>query len=159
MSQLVKAKIELAKRHKLEPWKLELLDYAMLPKALRPNYQFIMAKFGIGKDTYYNTLRSKPFNDARRELVREFYKDDIPDVLMAMKNEALAGNERAARLFLEYVDEWSKDPRSAEADETSKINIQEAKQIIINLQQKFYGDKKEPAKIIDAEVTEELEQN
>jgi len=158
MSALVKAKNELAKKYKLEPWKLELLDYAMLPKALRPNYQFILAKFGIGKDTYYNTLRSKPFNAARRDFVREFYKDDIPDVLMAMKNEALAGNERAARLFLEYVDEWSKDPRSEDPNETNKFNVQEAKQIIINLQQKFYGENKQPLEVIEGEVSEELEQ-
>lgn len=150
---LAKAKYDLARKYHLEKWQMELLEFAILPKALRPHYTYFLGKFNITKDVYYYWLRHKRFNDARRELVRQFYKDDIPDVLMAMKDEALAGNERAARLFLEYIDEWNKDPRSQE-DEERTYNINEAKQVIINLHQKFYGNQKEEVETIDGEVEE-----
>jgi len=124
----------------------------MLPKALRPSRDWLIGKFNINLSQYYYWLRHPNLNAARREYVKQFYSDDIPDVLMAMKDEALAGNVHAARLFLEYVDEWDKDPRSKDPDERElPIPASEVKVIIYNLQQKFYGKKIEQPEQIENE--------
>jgi len=132
-------KQKLAKRYDLSEKHIELLHYVMQPKALRPKRNFIMAKIGISQDQYYVWLRDERFNAARRDFVREYFKDDIPDVLMAMKDEALAGNERAARLFLEYVDDFNKSAKPDDPDYQPVMPKAEIKILINTLQQKFYG--------------------
>lgn len=151
MQSIVKVKQNIANKYDLLDWQVGLLEYLMLPKALRPHRSFLMAKFGIAESTYYYCLRAPKFNQARREFTKQFYKDDIPDILMSMKDEAISGNERAARLFLEYVDDWNKDPRSIDPQAPQQINVAEAKQTIINLTQKFYGTPEAP-KEIEAEA-------
>lgn len=129
-----------------EPKEIQFLQYIMLPKAFRPNLGYICGKVGINQSTYYFWLRSAKFNEARRELVKEYYKDDISDILMALKNEALAGNERAARLFLEYVDDFNKEEKKLQPFERPEaLPIKEINIIINNLEQKFYGDQSKPS--------------
>jgi hypothetical protein len=149
MQAITVIKSKIAGKYDLQEWQVGLLEYLMLPKALRPHRSFLMAKFNIAESTYYYCLRSPKFNNARRDFTKQFYKDDIPDILMAMKDEAISGNERAARLFLEYIDDWNKDPRSIDPAAPQVVNIAEAKQTIINLTQKFYGTP-EPPKVIEA---------
>lgn len=149
MQAITVIKSKIANKYDLQEWQVGLLEYLMLPKALRPHRNFLMAKFGIAESTYYYCLRNPKFNEARRDFTKQFYKDDIPDILMAMKDEAISGNERAARLFLEYIDDWNKDPRSIDPGAPQVVNIAEAKQTIINLTQKFYGTS-EPPKVIEA---------
>lgn len=140
----------LCQKYNLEEWHFRLLQYVMLPKAFRPNKKFILAKLGVTEASYFYWIRSPKFNKARRDFVKQYYQDDIPDVLMAMKNEAISGNERAARLFLEYVDDWNKDPRSVDPDEPiNAIKTKEVKIIINQLQQKFYGNNNEVVKTIE----------
>jgi len=152
----------ICKKYNLEPWHVELLNYAMLPKALRPSYIQMAARLGVKVDTFYYWLRNPAFNKARAALTKQYYQDDVPDVLMAMRDEAMAGNERAARLFLEYVQDWNKNPNNP-ADEDVEdpltiVKVNEAKKIIINLQQKFYGSAKAEIKentenVVEAEVS------
>jgi len=74
-------------------------------------------------------------------MIRQYYFDDVPDVLYAMKNEAIAGNERAARLFLEFVaDEKKKEDWEKPFEPANPIPPQEINVIINNLEQKFYGN-------------------
>jgi hypothetical protein len=74
-------------------------------------------------------------------LTKGYYQDDVPDILLALKNEALAGNDRAARLFLEYVDDFNRtEEKLAPFERPSTIPPQEINVIINNLEQKFYGD-------------------
>jgi len=115
-----------------------LLQYAMLPKAMRPKRAFIIGKIGITLNQYYDWLRHPKFNEARRQYTKQFYQDDVPDILMAMKHEALAGNERAARLFLEYVADWDKKDLTDPEKQRLPIPIQEVNIIIKQLEQKFY---------------------
>lgn len=154
MESVSKIKSRIGNKFDLLDWQLGLMEYLMLPKALRPHRNFLMAKFGIAESTYYYCLRSQKFNAARREFTKQFYKDDIPDVLMAMKDEAISGNPVAAKLFLEYVDDWNRDPRSIDPEAPTTINVNETKTIVYNLQQKFYGKAEaqiEAPKVIEAE--------
>lgn len=131
-------KQEVRERFDLNDKQFMLLQYAMLPKALRPHRKFIMGKIGISETQYYNWLRDPRLNEARRQYTKQFYQDDVPDILMAMKNEALAGNERAARLFLEYVADWDKRDTLDPAKQKPPIPINEVNIIIKQLEQKFY---------------------
>ena len=112
----------------------------MLPKALRPNRFEICGELGISQDVYYYWLRDPRFNEARKEFIKQYYFDDLPDVLYALKNESISGNERAIRLFLEFIADFkSENEKIGEFKPANAIPQQEINIIINNLEQKFYG--------------------
>lgn len=130
----------LIEKHGLEKWHLRLLTYTMLPKALRPSRQEICGELGISQDIYYYWLRDPRFNEARKQFIKQYYFDDLPDVLYALKNESISGNERAIRLFLEFIADFKKDDdRQSEFQPPQTLPQQEINIIINNLEQKFYG--------------------
>jgi hypothetical protein len=93
---------------------------------------------------------------ARRDFVKQYYKDDIPDVLMAIKDEAISGNPVAAKLFLEYVDDFNKDSKNGVDETPPPIPKGEVKIIIQQLTQKFYGNKKSTVRNSKDETQYEL---
>ncbi len=95
----------------LQQWQIELAKISMLPKALRPSRFQTMGKYNISQDQYYNWLKHPAVLKLKRIMTKRYFQNDIPDILQALRDEALSGNERAARTFLEYVDDWH-----AEAD-------------------------------------------
>jgi len=112
----------------LEDWQVEMANIAMLPKALRPSPPITMGKLGITKMQYYYWLRHPMILKAKRLLTKRYFQDDIPDILQAMRDEALSGNPRAAEIFLEYVDEWKQDEEDSRAikrEVFSKVAVQE----------------------------------
>lgn len=128
-------------KYELNEKKLKFLQFIMLPKALRPHRAYICARLDITEYQYFSWLQNKKINEARRALVKEYYKDDVPDVINAMKMEALAGNPMAAKLFLEYVDDFNKEEKKKEPFvRPDMLPPQEINAIIINLEQKFYGN-------------------
>lgn len=149
--------MNLAKKFHLDPRQIELMNFVMLPKAFRPHRKEIIARLGITEPTYYHWIRHPRFNDARREFVKQYYKDDIPDILMALKDEAIAGNPVAAKLFLEYVDDFNKDERKSgnNPDDSPGLLKTEVKIIINQLTQKLYGTEKQP--IRDTEIETQYE--
>jgi len=64
---------------------------------------------------YYYWLRHPSILKAKRILTRRYFQDDIPDILQAMRDEAIAGNTHAAKLFIEYVDEWKQEEEDRRA--------------------------------------------
>lgn len=156
-SQLEKISNSLSKKYDLLPWHIEFLNVLMLPKAFRPSRNEILGRFGISEGTYYYWLRHPKLNSARREFVKQYYKDDIPDVLMAMKDEAIAGNPVAAKLFLEYVDDFNKDERTKDPNEVNPVLQKgEVRIIIQQLTNKFYGSEKPTVHLVADEAQHEL---
>lgn len=139
-----------------EPRVIELMRIVMLPKALRPNKATILTRTGLSEPMYYYWLRHPRFNEARREFVKQYYKDDIPDVLMALKDEAVSGNPIAAKLFLEYVDDFNRDPANQDPDEKPAVNRSEVRIIINKLTQKFYGNEKPELRPVEGEAQYEV---
>lgn len=94
-------------------------------------------EIGVNTSTLRNWRTLPDIMAAVRELTQAMFADYVPDVIMAMKNEALAGNVHAARLFLEFVDDIHRDDPALNRPNWNKkeVNI-----IINNLEQKFYGD-------------------
>lgn len=128
---------------------IKLLQITALPKALRPSRAQICQALDICEGSYYKWLRDDRFNRARRDFIKQYFYDDVPDVLLAMKHESIAGNVMAAKLFLEFVDEFTtqEEKKANKAMPISEVNI-----IINNLEQKFYGTKTDETIIdIDSE--------
>lgn len=132
---------QLGKKYDLPDVAIRLLQFVILPRALRPPKVQICSQIGITVGVYNYWTTNEKFNAARVQMIKQYYFDDVSDVLMAMKHEAISGNERAARLFLEFVADTK-----AEADKQlpfvppNAIPSTEVKIIINNLTQKFYGD-------------------
>jgi hypothetical protein len=135
--EIIKVSKYLINRYNLNETQITFIKMIMVPKAFRRPKDYICGKLGLSHSIYYSWLRNPDINKARKELMIQYFKDDVADILYAMKNEALAGNERAARLFLEYVDDFDKneDPgRGPMPMPRAEVNI-----TIEKLTQKFYG--------------------
>lgn len=133
---------QLSEKYELNQYEKKLLPILILPKALRPHYKQIHGQLGISERYYFALLHSPKLNNARQELIKQYYMDDLSDVLQAMKYEAISGNERAARLFLEYVADFKKEEDNKKPIDNA-VRIPPAENVIIinELTQKFYGNR------------------
>lgn len=111
-----------------EEWQMEIAKIAMLPKALRPPRHLIMGKYNISEAQYYYWLSHPMVLRIKRIFTKRYFANDIPDIIQALRDEAISGNERAAKVFLEYVDEWN-----AENENKPPINILNIEQVNVML--------------------------
>jgi len=111
-----------------EDWQIALAKIAMLPKALRPPRHETMGKYNITKPQYYYWLSHPIVLRIKRILTKRYFSNDIPDIIQALRDEAISGNERAAKVFLEYVDEWN-----AENDNKPPVQVLNIEQVNIML--------------------------
>lgn len=121
----------------LDANKLKLVEYLSLPKAMRPMSlkAFAGQILGVSEPTIHAWKKETAVVMSVRKTIENRFADDIPDVLLALKNNAIAGNPRAARLFLEYVDPGYNQETVPPPKEYTK---QEVDEIIKNLEKKFY---------------------
>lgn len=112
----------------LEEWQIELINVAMYPKALRPARSLTMGRLGITRSQYDYWLRHPVILKAKAVLTKRYFQDDIPDILQAMRDEAISGNVKAAEVFLKYVDEWQAEEeaqREVKKEVMTKVAVQE----------------------------------
>ena len=130
-------KIVNATNQLLDANKLKLVEYLSLPKAHRPMPLKAFAKqvLGVSEPTIHAWKKEPAVVLSVRKTIENRFADDIPDVLLALKNNALAGNPRAARLFLDYVDPGYDQDIVLPRKEYTK---QEVDEIIKDLEKKFY---------------------
>jgi len=93
----------------LQYWQIKFVGYVMLPKGLRPSKASIMGELGMTSRQYHYWLTHPVVIRMKQILTKRYFQDDIPDILMAMRDEALTGNVKAAELILSYVDDWRKN--------------------------------------------------
>lgn len=108
----------------IQDWHYEFVKYLCLPRALRPSSHYIMGKFGITLSKYYYWLNHPKIIQIKNELSKYFFADYVPDVILAMRNEALSGNPKAAELFLEYTNAIEKEQQETELDNMEYEEIQ-----------------------------------
>lgn len=95
---------------KVEWWQIKMAHIMMLPKAMRPQKEKIIVALGMKNAVDYdNWARHPKILEIKKILTKRYFKDDIPDILLAMKNNALMGDVPAAKLFLQYVDDFDAD--------------------------------------------------
>jgi len=120
----------------LDANKLKLVEYLSLPKAHRPMPLKAFAKqiLGVSEPTAHAWKKEAAVVLSVRRTIENRFADDIPDVLLALKNNAIAGNPRAARLFLDYVDPGYNQETVPPPKEYTKEEVDE---IIRELEKKF----------------------
>ena len=75
----------------------------MVPKALRKSPSKICGELGITWRQYDYWKRHPKITRLVETLTLNYFRDDIPDVLMAVRNAALAGDVAAAKTFFEMI--------------------------------------------------------
>jgi hypothetical protein len=93
-----------------------------LPKGTRPSREDIAKECGIHLATLYRWLQVREFDDVRRACSRAYFVDDVPDVIAATKNRALAGDMAAAKLFLD----WAREMEPPVTDITIRVTLAKA---------------------------------
>lgn len=88
-------------------WQIKLAHILMLPKAMRPAKEKTAVALGLLNTVAYdNWARHPKIQEIKKILTKRYFKDSIPDILLAMQNNALMGDVPAAKLFLSYVDDF-----------------------------------------------------
>lgn len=129
-------KIAIITNKPIDANKLKLVEYLTLPKACRPMplKQFAVEILGVSEPTVHAWKKTSEVASSVRKTIEQKFADDIPDVLLALRDNALAGNPRAAKIFLEYVESGVQDvdmPRG----ELSRKDVEAE---IDRLKKKFY---------------------
>lgn len=86
--------------------KLKLVEYLSIPKAFRQMSLKIFARqvLGVSEPTVHSWKKDRNVILSVQKTIKNKFANDIPDVLMALKDNAIAGDPRSAKLFLDYVD-------------------------------------------------------
>lgn len=88
-------------------WQIKLAHILMLPKAMRPAKEKTAVALGLLNTVAYdNWARHPKILEIKKILTKRYFKDSIPDILLALQNNALMGDVPAAKLFLSYVDDF-----------------------------------------------------
>ena len=103
LTQITAEVEEIAKRYKLEYWQVELAKELAKPKAFRMSIVDLSKKLGVEYRKFEYWKTHPVITKIRMELTRLHFFNDIPDVIMAVKDNALRGDTRAAELFFEMV--------------------------------------------------------
>lgn len=84
---------------------IELANHFMLPKAYRESWSEVCGRLGISHTAYYNWRNHPTMQKYVKELRRRYFNDDVPDIMLALKHNALAGDTNACKIFLDEVRE------------------------------------------------------
>lgn len=108
--------------------KMKLVEYLSLPKSCRPmSLKEFAAQLGISEPTIHAWKKEQAVVLSVKKTIESRFADDIPDVLLALRDSAIAGNPRAAKLFLDYVSNDIQDdslPREEISKEAAKMEIE-----------------------------------
>ena len=117
--------------------KLKLVEYLSLPKSCRPmSLKAFAGQLGISEPTIHAWKKEQEVVLLVKKTIENKFADDIPDVLMALRDSAIAGNPKAAKLFLDYVDNGIQGVSLSVTRE--EISKEDAKIEIEKLTKKFY---------------------
>lgn len=111
-----------------------MAEFSMLPRALRPQVAEMLGRLNISRTSFYRLMNDERTIALRKKLSKRWFSNYVPDVVMAMRNEALAGNERAAKIFLEYVGEL--EDKGVIDDDDAEVTYEEVKIVLKKLRVK-----------------------
>ena len=85
--------------------KLKLVEYLSIPKSCRPMPLKVFAKqvLGVSEPTVHSWKKERDVVLSVKKTIRNRFANDIPDVLVVLRDNAIAGNIKAAKLFLEHI--------------------------------------------------------
>lgn len=114
--------------------KLKLIEYLALPKACRPMpiKRFAIEILGVSEPTVHAWKKTSEVALSVRKSIEQKFADDIPDVLLALRDNALAGNPRAAKIFLDYVESGMQEvdfPREVLTRKDAEVEIEKLRKL------------------------------
>lgn len=120
----------------VEYWQIKMAHILMLPKAMRPPKEKTAVALGLLNTVAYdNWARHPKILEIKKILTKRYFKDSIPDILLAMQNNALMGDVPAAKLFLQYVDDFTVDEQK-QIQNNINVTPEELSVILGNLKNK-----------------------
>lgn len=89
-----------------DPNKLKLVRYLATPKALRNMSlkDFAITQLKVSEPTIHQWKKLPEVQKAVEDLINKRFKDDVPDVLFNLRDRAIAGDVKSAKMFLEFVE-------------------------------------------------------
>lgn len=137
----------------------EALAYwlAIPTKARNPASQKELAHLlGVSEERLCQIKRDPKFNDSVQLYRKEFFKNFTSDILESLRATALDGNERAAKLFLQVVEDFKETTKQEqERRETKTFVLQLPEGKLNELRELMQQIKQEKAReYLDAEVVE-----
>lgn len=102
------------------------IDWLALPKAMRqPRTQKeLCQKFGVGEGTLSEWKRLPGFMDEVARTAKEFMKDDVADVLGAIRNNAKKGSVAHVNMFLAMIGMGADVEAAGKGSGGNTINVQ-----------------------------------
>lgn len=125
----------------IDPSKLKLVEYLSIPKAFRPKTLKNFAKeLGISEPTIHSWKNDPDIVDLTMNNVSKRFSDFVPDIVNALKDQAIAGSVPAIKLFLEYVTGAEFKGRQKEIYDNQRyeeeVSEEEVKRILAKLKNK-----------------------
>lgn len=120
-NQDINALSTLSAKLALTPEKIQFAHYLALPKAKRPKLEEMAINLGVNHTTLWRWKKNKRVLTLAKELMKRYFVDDLADILEAMKTKALQGDTQAARLVIEYIEDYMKAKK--EVSNNTQVNI------------------------------------
>ena len=126
---------------KMRPDMIQYAYFKALPYNLRPSNEALSKHFGLAQGSIYQWGIRKDVSGLILAINRTVLAYDVPEVLGVVKERSLAGDMKAAKLFLEYVTEHLKPQINIQNNiNMVELSAKDIKSVIQNLDESSNGN-------------------
>jgi hypothetical protein len=108
----------------LSPGKAKLAQFIATPRGMRGTLKaFAQEELKITEQTLHNWKKDPEVLKLSNSLIRQNFVYDIPDIIEAMRREAIGGNPYAARIIIDFVEKAFPPAKTKTSEEYSKSEV------------------------------------
>jgi hypothetical protein len=117
--------------------KVKLAEFLSTPRAFRPmTLKSFARELGVSEPTIHSWKRDPDVIRLSMNKIGENFSRYIPDVVESLKDQAMAGNVNAAKIFLDYVVGKEFEQGSEEQSNQDSPTIEEVRSVIDGVKSK-----------------------
>jgi len=117
--------------------KVKLAEFLSTPRAFRPmTLKSFARELGVSEPTIHSWKRDPDVIRLSMNKIGENFSRYIPDVVESLKDQAVAGNVNAAKIFLDYVVGKEFEQGSEEQGNQDYPTIEEVRDVIDKVKSK-----------------------
>jgi len=117
--------------------KVKLAEFLSTPRAFRPmTLKSFARELGVSEPTIHSWKRDPDVIRLSMNKIGENFSRYIPDVVESLKDQAVAGNVNAAKIFLDYVVGKEFEQGSEEQSNQDYPTIEEVRDVIDKVKSK-----------------------
>ena len=117
--------------------KVKLAEFLSTPRAFRPmTLKSFARELGVSEPTIHSWKRDPDVVRLSMNKIGENFSRYIPDVVESLKDQAMAGNVNAAKIFLDYVVGKEFEQGSEEQGNQDYPTIEEVRDVIDKVKSK-----------------------